>query len=286
MDQIVSEMEFKRACVIGSPIAHSRSPLIHNYWLKHHGIAGTYDKIEVKPAELEAFFASLAERGLAGCNVTVPHKEEALRLAKHRTARADEFGAANTIWFENGELCADNTDSHGYEMSLDQDAPGWDNAERALVFGAGGASRAIIAALLRRGVEHVDLINRSVERAEELARLFGRRVSAFGFDRAPLLMKDADLLVNTTALGMLGKEPLDVSLDTLKDSALVSDIVYVPLETGLIKQAKARGHRVAGGLGMLLHQAVPGFAAWFGTTPEVTPALRAILEDNVRKAGG
>jgi shikimate dehydrogenase len=286
MDHAVSETEFKRACVIGSPIAHSRSPLIHNYWLKQHGIAGSYDKIEVKPGELPAFFASMAERGLAGCNVTVPHKEEALRLAKHRTARADEFGAANTIWFEDGELCADNTDSHGYEMSLDQDAPGWDSATRALVLGAGGASRAIIAALLRRGVERIDLVNRSVERAEELARVFGKSVQAFGFERAPALMKDADLLVNTTALGMLGKEPLDLSLDTLKEGALVSDIVYVPLETGLLKQAKARGHRVAGGLGMLLHQAVPGFIYWFGAAPEVTPALRAILEDDVRKAGG
>lgn len=286
MDQIVSAMEFKRACVIGSPIAHSRSPLIHNYWLEHHGIAGSYDKIEVKPGELDAFFASMADRGLAGCNVTVPHKEEALRLAKHRTPRAEEFGAANTIWFENGELCADNTDSHGYEMSLDQDVPGWDKAERALVLGAGGASRAIIAALLRRGIGRIDLVNRNVARAEDLARLFGKRVQAYGFDQAPLLMREADVLVNTTALGMQGKEPLLLSLDSLKDGALVSDIVYVPLETGLLKQAKARGHRVAGGLGMLLHQAVPGFAAWFGTTPEVTPALRAILEDDVRKAGG
>lgn len=282
----MSEMEFKRACVIGSPIAHSRSPLIHNYWLNAHGIAGRYDKIEVKPGELAAFFASMADQGLAGCNVTVPHKEEALRLAQHRTARADEFGAANTIWFENGELCADNTDSHGYEMSLDQDAPGWDKAERALVLGAGGAARAIIAALLRRGLARIDLVNRSLPRAEELARLFGPKVRAYGFECSSDLMKDADLLVNTTALGMLGKEPLTLSLDTLKDDALVSDIVYVPLETGLLKQARARGHRVAGGLGMLLHQAVPGFAAWFGTTPEVTPALRAILEDDVRKAGG
>lgn len=275
-----------RACVIGSPIAHSRSPLIHGYWLKTLGIPGRYDKIEVKPGALPDFFASMADQGLVGCNVTVPHKEEALRLAAHRTARADEFGAANTIWIENGEIVADNTDSHGYEMSLDQEAPGWDQARRALVLGAGGASRAIIAALLRRGIERVDLVNRSVERAEALAAMFGAKVRAFGFERAPDLMKEADLLVNTTALGMLGKDRLVLPLDTLKESALVSDIVYVPLQTDLLRAASARGHRIVGGLGMLLHQAVPGFAQWFGRTPEVTPALRAILEDDVRKAGG
>lgn len=275
-----------RACVIGSPIAHSRSPLIHGYWLKTLGIPGRYDKIEVKPGALPDFFASMADQGLVGCNVTVPHKEEALRLAAHRTARADEFGAANTIWIENGEIVADNTDSHGYEMSLDQEAPGWDQARRALVLGAGGASRAIIAALLRRGIGRVDLVNRSVERAEALAAMFGAKVRAFGFERAPDLMKEADLLVNTTALGMLGKDRLVLPLDTLKESALVSDIVYVPLQTDLLRAASARGHRIVGGLGMLLHQAVPGFAQWFGRTPEVTPALRAILEDDVRKAGG
>lgn len=282
----MNEPKLKRACVIGSPIAHSRSPLIHNFWLKHLGINGHYDKIEVKPGELAAFFASMQDQGLVGCNVTVPHKEEALRLADYRTPRAEEFGAANTIWFENGKIIADNTDSHGYEMSLDQDAPGWDQARRALVLGAGGASRAIIAALLRRGVERIDLVNRSVDRAENLAQLFGLKVRAAGFEHAEALMKDTDLLVNTTALGMLGKDKLVLPLETLKQDALVSDIVYVPLETDLLKNANARGHRIAGGLGMLLHQAVPGFAAWFGQTPEVTPQLRAILEDDVRKAGG
>jgi len=276
----------RRACVIGSPIAHSRSPLIHGYWLKTLGIAGRYDKIEVKPGELAHFFATMQEKGLVGCNVTVPHKEEALRLAQHRTARAEEFGAANTIWIQNGEIHADNTDSHGYEMSLDQDSPGWDRAKRALVLGAGGASRAIIAALLRRGIDRVDLVNRSVARAEGLADLFGNKVHAFGFDDAPALMADADILVNTTALGMLGKDKLVLPLDTLKADALVSDIVYVPLETDLLKAAKARGHRIVGGLGMLLHQAAPGFAHWFGQTPRVTAELRAILEDDVRKAGG
>ncbi|MBU3730196.1 MAG: shikimate dehydrogenase [Beijerinckiaceae bacterium] len=279
-------MSARRACVIGSPIAHSRSPLIHGYWLQTLGIPGSYDKIEVKPGELAEFFASMAEKGFVGCNVTVPHKEEALKLAQRRTARAEEFGAANTIWIENGEIWADNTDSHGYEMSLDQEAPGWDTARRALVLGAGGASRAIIAALLRRGVERIDCVNRSVERAEALAALFGSKVHAARFEEAPVLMKDADLLVNTTALGMRGKDPLVLPLETLKTDALVSDIVYVPLETDLLREAKARGHRIVGGLGMLLHQAVPGFVHWFGATPSVTPELRAILEDDVRKAGG
>lgn len=286
MDPPVNQMSARRACVIGSPIAHSRSPLIHGYWLEALGIPGSYDKIEVKPGELAEFFASMAEKGFVGCNVTVPHKEEALKLAQRRTARAEEFGAANTIWIENGEIWADNTDSHGYEMSLDQEAPGWDTARRALVLGAGGASRAIIAALLRRGVERIDCVNRSVERAEALAALFGSKVHAARFEEAPVLMKDADLLVNTTALGMRGKDPLVLPLETLKTDALVSDIVYVPLETDLLREAKARGHRIVGGLGMLLHQAVPGFVHWFGATPSVTPELRAILEDDVRKAGG
>lgn len=286
MDSPVNDMSARRACVIGSPIAHSRSPLIHGYWLQTLGIPGSYDKIEVKPGELAEFFASMAEKGFVGCNVTVPHKEEALKLAQRRTARAEEFGAANTIWIENGEIWADNTDSHGYEMSLDQEAPGWDTARRALVLGAGGASRAIIAALLRRGVERIDCVNRSVERAEALAALFGSKVHAARFEEAPVLMKDADLLVNTTALGMRGKDPLVLPLETLKTDALVSDIVYVPLETDLLREAKARGHRIVGGLGMLLHQAVPGFVHWFGATPSVTPELRAILEDDVRKAGG
>lgn len=286
MDPPVNQMSARRACVIGSPIAHSRSPLIHGYWLEALGIPGSYDKIEVKPGELAEFFASMAEKGFVGCNVTVPHKEEALKLAQRRTARAEEFGAANTIWIENGEIWADNTDSHGYEMSLDQEAPGWDTARRALVLGAGGASRAIIAALLRRGVEWIDCVNRSVERAEALATLFGSKVHAARFEEAPVLMKDADLLVNTTALGMRGKDPLVLPLETLKTDALVSDIVYVPLETDLLREAKARGHRIVGGLGMLLHQAVPGFVHWFGATPSVTPELRAILEDDVRKAGG
>lgn len=286
MDPPVNQMSARRACVIGSPIAHSRSPLIHGYWLEALGIPGSYDKIEVKPGELAEFFASMAEKGFVGCNVTVPHKEEALKLAQRRTARAEEFGAANTIWIENGEIWADNTDSHGYEMSLDQEAPGWDTARRALVLGAGGASRAIIAALLRRGVERIDCVNRSVERAEALAALFGSKVHAARFEAAPVLMKDADLLVNTTALGMRGKDPLVLPLETLKTDALVSDIVYVPLETDLLREAKARGHRIVGGLGMLLHQAVPGFVHWFGATPSVTPELRAILEDDVRKAGG
>lgn len=279
-------MSARRACVIGSPIAHSRSPLIHGYWLNALGIPGSYEKIEVKPGELASFFATMVEKGFVGCNVTVPHKEEALNLAHHRTARAEEFGAANTIWIEKGEIWADNTDSHGYEMSLDQEAPGWDTAHRALVLGAGGASRGIIAALLRRGIERIDCVNRNVERADALAKLFGPKVRVAGFADAPALMKDADLLVNTTALGMRGKESLVLPLETLKTDALVSDIVYVPLETDLLRAAKARGHRTIGGLGMLLHQAVPGFAHWFGSTPRVTPELRAILEDDVRRAGG
>ena len=282
----MTDIMIKKACVIGSPIAHSRSPLIHGHWLNTLGIAGSYEKIEVKPGSLPEFFATMAAQGFVGCNVTVPHKEEALRLAKHRTARAEEFGAANTIWIEKGEIYADNTDSHGYEMSLDQEMPGWDHARKALVLGAGGASRAIIAALLRRGIERVDLVNRTLDRAESLAALFGAQVRPFTFQDVPQRLAEADLLVNTTALGMVGKDRLDLPLDTLKRDALVSDIVYVPLETDLIKNAKARGHQTIGGLGMLLHQAVPGFQHWFGQTPEVTPELRALLEDDVRKAGG
>jgi len=266
-----------KAFVCGHPIAHSRSPKIHGFWLKKHGIDGFYDAIDVMPENFEGFLGGLAENGLAGGNVTIPHKEAAYRLAARRDGAAEEIGAVNTLWFEDGLLCATNTDAHGFAANLDDFAPGWEKSGRAVVLGAGGASRAIIFALRQRGFTDIRVINRTVERAHELADHFGRSVSAHPFGAARELLADAGLLVNTTALGMHGNEEIAIDPSALPDHAVVTDAVYVPLETPLLSAAKARGLKTVDGLGMLLHQAVPGFERWFGIRPAVTPELRSLI---------
>lgn len=277
-----------RAFVIGWPISHSRSPLIHNYWLKDLGLAGSYEKIAVPPEALGEFLGSLNEQGLVGGNVTLPHKEGAFALCVRTSASAQALQAVNTVWMEAGELCGDNTDVVGFLASLDADIPGWDKpCEKAVVLGAGGAARAIIAALVGREVRRITIVNRSLDRAAELVALAHRirpnqAVAAADYATLPRELADVDLLVNTTSLGMLNQPPLDIDLVPLPDRASVADIVYVPLETALIKAAKARGLRTSGGLGMLLHQAVPGFERWFGRRPVVTPALRALVEADIR----
>ncbi|MFC2250472.1 shikimate dehydrogenase [Labrys portucalensis] len=268
----------KRAFVVGYPISHSRSPLIHGFWLKELGIQGSYERIAVEPAAFDTFVRTLAEQGFVGGNVTVPHKEAAFRLASVDDPVARDLEAVNTLWFEGSQLKGMNTDVAGFLANLDQEAPGWSaGMKQAVVLGAGGASRAILYGLLQRGAERILLINRTLERAEALARHFGTKVTALAWDQAETALEEADLLVNTTSLGMKGQPPLDLDLSRLPKSALVTDIVYVPLETPLLAAARQLGLATVDGLGMLLHQAVPGFERWFGARPEVTPQLRALV---------
>ena len=266
-----------RACVIGWPIAHSRSPVTHRYWLKQYGIDGAYEMEAVRPEELSAFLGSLAARGYSGCNVTLPHKEAALRAADSADAAAVAVGAANTLWLDpDGRLHATNTDGYGFITHLAQEAPDWNKGRpKVMVLGAGGAARAIVHALLEAGASRIVLANRTRDRAEALAQAFGPAVEIIDWAKREVALSGCGLLVNTTSLGLTSKQPLEIDLAALPPDAVVADIVYSPLETGLLAAARARGNRVVDGLGMLLHQAVPGFERWFGVRPEVTPELRA-----------
>ena len=269
----------RRACLMGHPVAHSRSPMIHGYWLKALGIAGAYELKDLTPEEFPGFVTKLDANGFVGGNITVPHKEAAFRLVAQRDAAAEAVGALNTVWLENGRLMGGNSDTHGFIANLDERAPGWNVPGcRAVVLGAGGAARSATYALRSRGAQ-VDLVNRTLQRAEQLARRFDAR--AHGFDALPRLLETADLLVNCTSLGLAGKPPLEIDLSPLKRSAVVYDVVYVPLETGLLAKAKARGHRTVDGLGMLLQQAGFGFRKWFGGDPKVTPEQRALIEADI-----
>ncbi|MCB1547326.1 MAG: shikimate dehydrogenase [Hyphomicrobiaceae bacterium] len=264
-----------RAFVIGWPIKHSRSPLIHGYWLEAYGLVGSYEKIAVKPDDLAAFLAGLGAAGYVGGNVTVPHKEDAFRLAAVTDDAARAIGAANTLWLDGGRLHASNTDAYGFMTHLGETASGWAARDRpVLVLGAGGAARAIVYGFLAAGVEMVMVCNRTLARAEELAAHFGPKVVARPWQDRVACAERAGVLVNTTTLGMSGADPLDMPLTTLPADAVVADIVYVPLLTPLLARAKRRGLAAVDGLGMLLHQAVPGFERWFGVRPTVTPALR------------
>lgn len=257
--------------------------MIHGYWLAQMGIPGAYELVDRTPERFADFFTNLAANGYVGGNITVPHKEAAYRLVDRRDDVAETVGAVNTVWFEGTTLMGSNSDPHGFVANLDEQAPGWDVAGcRAVVLGAGGAARSAAYALIERGCD-VSLANRTIERAGSLAAHFGAHVSAHGFDALPALVGSADVLVNCTSLGMIGKPPLEIDLAALKRSAVVYDVVYVPLETPLLAQARARGHRIVDGLGMLLHQAGFGFEKWFGVMPTVTAELRALLEADIRK---
>jgi shikimate dehydrogenase len=265
------------AFVVGWPIAQSRSPLIHGHWLKVHGLAGSYEKLAVPPEEIEAFLRDLPTSGWVGGNVTVPHKEIAYRIATERDEVAEAMGAVNTLWIDGGRICGTNTDAIGFIANLDDRAAGWDaNPGVAVVLGAGGAARAVVWGLIRRGFT-VRIVNRTLARAEELAARFGAGTTAHGFDEVPRLLAEAEVLVNTTSLGMAGKDDLAIDLAPLSPDTLVTDIVYVPLVTPLLAAAEARGLRTVDGLGMLLHQAVGGFERWFGVRPTVTDELRALV---------
>lgn len=270
----------RRAFVAGYPIGHSRSPLIHNTWLERYGLAGTYEAVEVAPDAFGAFVGSLrrSDSRFRGGNVTIPHKERAFALADRTDPLAEELGAANTLWVEDGEVLATNTDGYGFTANLDACRPQWcEKRGAAVVLGAGGASRSVIQALRERGFREIHVVNRTVERARSLADRFGPRVIAHGFGALDEVIKGADLFVNTTSLGMEGNVVPAIDFARLDTGATVTDIVYVPLETPLIAAAKACGLATVDGLGMLLHQAVPGFQKWFGVRPEVTDDLRRLV---------
>ena len=271
----------RHAAVIGWPIAHSRSPLIHRYWLARHAVGGSYDKVAVQPADLAGFLDEIRGGRFVGCNVTIPHKESAAAMCDRLTPAAERLGAANTLWTDGGELWGESTDGSGFLGALDQEAPGWDaRLGRAVVIGAGGAARAVVDALVTRGFAEVLVANRTFARAEALTQRLGG--TPLALDALPGATGGADLLVNTTSAGLQGQPSLDVDLAALPSHAVVDDIVYVPRETPLLRDAAARGLRTVGGLGMLLHQAAPGFARWFGIAPEVTPELRALIEADIR----
>ena len=272
------------ACVIGWPVEHSRSPLIHNYWLKACRVAGEYRREAVAPDRFRDFLQSLAARGYAGANLIFPHKEAALAFSQPDD-RARAVGAANTLWLEDGELRATNTDVGGFLDNLDACVPGWDrDCETALVLGAGGAARAVVHGLLERGTPRIVVINRTSRRAQALQEWFGARVRVAAWEERNQWLGGARLLVNATKLGMPGESELAIDIARLPADAVVADLVYLPLVTPLLRAATARDLRIADGLGMLLRQAAPQFQLWFGKKPEITRELRSLLEQDLARA--
>ena len=275
----------KKACVIGWPIKHSRSPLIHNHWLDRYGIEGFYKKQAVAPEDLARFLTTMSEDGWLGCNVTVPHKESVFELVPSDDPFTRRLGAVNTVYLRDGMLHGTNTDGIGFIRNLQIGQPGWQaSGGPAVVLGAGGAARAVVAALIDAGVPEVRIANRTGDRARALAEQFGAGAEAHDWANRADLLADCALLVNTTTLGMTGAPQLDLALDRLASDAVVYDIVYAPLETDLLARARERGNPVVDGLGMLLHQAAPAFALWFGVEPEVTEELRALIVADLETA--
>lgn len=276
----MSHSPFGLAGVMGWPVAHSRSPKIHNYWLEKHGLSGAYVLLPVDPANLKVALPGLAALGFRGCNVTIPHKVEAMRLVHSLDANAQRMGALNTIVVQpDGSLKGFNNDGFGYIQSLIDAKPDWRaDAGPVTVLGAGGAARAVVLSLADRGAKEIRLLNRSFDKAKALEEEFGGPVKALPWSDRHAALADVALLVNTTNQGMHGTPDLDLNLDKLPVSALVSDVIYVPLETPLLAAARLRGNATVNGLGMLLNQARPAFQAWFGVMPEVTPELRKIIE--------
>jgi shikimate dehydrogenase len=274
--------EQKAVCVIAWPAGHSRSPLIHNYWIKQHKLDAEYRREAVPPEKFTEFIRNLRSNGYIGANITVPHKEAALKLTEPDD-RARAVGAANTLWYDDDRLRSTNTDVEGFLANLDSATPGWDRGlSTAVVLGAGGGARAVIFALLAREVGRIYVINRTAARADALRKQFGARIQVAGWDETTGLLGGAGLLVNTTTLGMVGQPPLEFNL-RCPASLVVADLVYDPLVTPLLASARTRGLRTADGLGMLLHQAVRGFQLWFGVRPEVTPELRSLVEADLLK---
>lgn len=273
-----------KAFVVGHPIGHSRSPMIHGYWLEKHGVAGSFERMDVPPEQFGLFLSNLPGSDYVGGNITLPHKEAAFAAVSKRDAAAEAIGAINTIWLEDGELHGSNTDTFGFAANLDEQTPQWRKGRRACVLGAGGAARAILHALVEAGYAEIRLVNRNVERAQALASRFGAAVRPSGWESVDPAIDEADLLVNTTSLGMGGGPFPDIDLGLLGRNAIVTDIVYAPLETDFLRRAAEAGFATADGLGMLLHQAVPAFERFFGQRPAVTPELRQMIIDDLGDA--
>ena len=274
----------KKACVIGWPIAHSRSPIIHNYWLAKYGLEGLYERRPVSPQELPEFLRNLAEHGYVGCNVTIPHKEAALQHIHHFDDVVARTGSLNTVYLVGSKTHATSTDGEGFYQNLIATVPGLSlQGKRAILLGAGGSAKAIIERLLWTGIGEICVMNRTSAKIEELKASFGSVIKALPIDHYVSESKSAALLINATSQGMTGQPKLDIDLSALPSDAVVADLVYVPLETNLIKMAKARGLRTVGGLGMLLHQAVVGFEKWFGVRPEVTAEIHNLVAADIEK---
>ncbi|MFZ2295327.1 MAG: shikimate dehydrogenase [Polaromonas sp.] len=275
-----NDKKFGLAGVMGWPVSHSRSPTLHNYWIKHYGLTGAYVLLPVEPGNLPAALKGLSALGFAGCNVTLPHKVAAMQLVDRVDPVARRIGAINTIVVEkDGSLSGFNNDGFGYIQSLLDAQPDWRvDAGPIMVLGAGGAARAVVVSLAERGAKEIRLCNRSFGKAQDLAREFGAPVRAIPWEERHEALADIALLVNTTNQGMTGQSPLELSLDRLPRHALVSDVIYIPMETPLLVAARQRGNPTVNGLGMLLNQARPAFKAWFGVMPEITPDLRRAIE--------
>ena len=265
--------------MIGHPIGHSLSPRLHKHWLDRYGIAGHYIPLDVKPDDLPTVLQALPKMGFVGANVTIPHKSSVVSIAHRVSERADVIGAANTLVFtEEGLVQADNTDGYGFIENIRQSVPDWDPSQApCTVFGAGGASRAVVAALIDLGAPEVRLVNRTRVRAEMLEEQFGEPVRAMAWERAEQALEDVGTVVNTTSLGMEGQPPFELDLSSLSETVVATDLVYTPLDTPFLKAAAAAGAKTIDGLGMLLHQAVPGFERWFGTRPAPDAAARAAV---------
>lgn len=276
----MTQERFLLAGVMGWPVMHSRSPKLHNYWLAKHGLAGAYVPLGIKSEGLEAALRALPALGFSGCNVTIPHKEAVMRIIDSVTPAAKRIGAVNCIVVgEDGLLDGRNNDGFGYIESIREAKPDWSaGSGPVVVLGAGGGARAVVYSLVEQGATELRLLNRTFERAQALQQDFGGPIKAYRWEERHDALDGAAMLVNTTSQGMAGQPPVDIRLDKLPTSALVSDIIYIPRETPLLAAARQRGNPTVNGLGMLMHQARPAFAAWFGVEPEVTPELRAMIE--------
>src|SRR5882724_1637321 len=274
---------FLLAGVMGWPVMHSRSPMLHNYWFKERGLAGTYVPLEIRPEHLAGALRGLHPLGFAGVNVTIPHKQEAMGIVDEVDALAKRVGAISCVTVRpDGSLAGTNNDCYGFIHALRQEQPGWRaNAGPALVIGSGGGSRAVCYALAQEGAKEIRLVNRSVARAKGIESDFGGPIKALPWEQRHDALEGVAMVVNTTSCGMVGQPALDLRLDRLAKSALAADIIYIPLETPFLAAARARGNRTINGLGMLLSQGRPAWKAWFGIEPEVTAELRAMVEKTI-----